>query len=84
MYLTLWSFFASLLSFAFPAVSRGLYVTLIEAKMRCCSQRVSRARVMGGFVSWRLVYSWCDSTLIRSAYKRVAGHDFWLGFFIFS
>lgn len=71
---------ASLLSFTFPTVSHGLYVTLTQAKMRCCSQRVSRARVMGGDVSWRLVYSWCDSTLIRSTYKRVADHDFWLVF----
>lgn len=38
---------------------------------------------MGEVVSWRLVYSWCDSTLIRSVYKRVADHDFWMGFKIF-
>lgn len=67
---------ASLLLFAFPTVSHGLCVALAQAKNRCCLQRVSRARVKEVLVSWRLVYSWCDSTLIRSAYKRIADHDF--------
>lgn len=73
---------ASLLLFAFLTVSHFLRVTVREAK-NMCLQRIFRATVWGVLVSWRLVYTWCDSTLIRSAYKRIADHDFWLDFFSF-
>lgn len=66
---------ASLLLFAFLTVSHFLCVTVREAK-NVCLQRIFRATVWGVLVSWRLVYTWCDSTLIRSAYKRIADHDF--------